>query len=124
MKGAIVLTQSNVQFLAAVDEVRSDLGLELHHKDDHSLQLSDSGGRLLTAFSTAEPGSEWKDVLVASTCGGIRGDQMSGHPVECRWEDLFCLVVVELSARVEAWVVDGDGILWWGGSLEPGKLRL
>jgi hypothetical protein len=49
---------------------------------------------------------------------------MSGHSVECRWEDLFCLVVGELAARVETWVVDGDEALWPGGFIDPGRLRL
>lgn len=124
MKGAIVLVERSVPFLAALNEVRADLGLDLQHADDYSLQLSDPDGRLLTAFATAEPESEWVDALVADSGQGAQADRLTGHSVECRWEDLFCKVVEALAARVAAWVVDSDGVLWRGDSVEPGRLRL
>lgn len=121
-----MVTAPAVAFLTELEAVTREFGLDVLHRSEDSLQVSDPAGRLLTAFSNAEPDWEWNEAVLDETEEVVRLDCMSGYSLECRWEDLFCDVVDALASRtgVTTWVVDGDGVLWRGGSLDPAKVRL
>jgi hypothetical protein len=126
VKGATVALHPSVDFIRELKAAGLDLGHHVKRCHDDYLRLADGEGRKLTAFSGSVLDREWREAELAQTGDVVRLSGLVGHAVECRWNDLFCEVVKALAFRVTTptWVVDTNGILWWGRSLDPQHIFL
>jgi hypothetical protein len=97
---------------------------------DRVAQLTDDEGRL---FTLDERGPEGADSEVREgpfiAADGVRLPDMDvviACPFECRWADLVVRVAgaVARVADVPTWVLDGDGVVWAAGAVDPRRVRL
>lgn len=125
MMGAALVVSPSVEFLTALEEVASELGLG-RFRGDGNVQLTDSEGRLLTAFDDVLPEDVWNDATPRGAKAPLHVTGVVGYAVECRWADLFCEVLgtVAANARTPMWVSDTDGVLWEATDLDPAEICL
>jgi hypothetical protein len=66
-------------------------------------------------FAAADPGQELPDMATAAAV-----------VVSCRWEDLFARLCARIAddSPDPIWVLDGDGVIWPAGSVDPRRIRL
>lgn len=94
---------------------------------DDSFQVVDSMGRHYTFFGVAEPDWEWREHVDTARCPLPAGwPSMHGFAVECRWEDLFVALTMDIASVASGglWIVDGDGVLWPASEVDIDGLRL
>jgi hypothetical protein len=129
VKGALLLAESPHVFTATADVLRGE-GATYIDADGGVVQLTDDDGRLLTVFKQIGEATErtYRDDVEA-VMPGVQPPDMSlvtACDVECRWEDLFVSVMRLLADRLTepVWVLDGDGVLWAAGAVDPRRVVL
>ena len=126
MKAAYLVSRS-ASFEDDVWQAASALGWEVQ---GDVAQVRDEAGRLLTVFGGLgeSHASDWRDDLVPSPALDAAPDLSDALAVsvECRWEDMFATVVRRLAAHLPGptWVVDGNGVVWPAGQVDPGSIQL
>lgn len=95
---------------------------------DGVAQRHDEQGRLFTVFAHPVPEPEWRSDPMTPAEQGPRPDLegLTAVWIECRWDDLFVAEVraLALALPTASWVLDGDGVLWPAGSVDPARVRL
>ena len=105
----------------------TELGAQVR---DGVAQVHDEQDRLLTVFGGLDEkhAPDWRDDLVASPSLAAVPDlgTSTAVAVECRSEELFASWVGRLAGLLPeaAWVVDGDGVVWPAGEVDPQAVRL
>lgn len=94
------------------------------------VQLTDESGRLFTLYERVPAGTEWevRQGPVRPAAGNQVPDlnRVTACPFECRWPDLVARLAAKAAEVSEApvWVLDGDGVVWEAGAVDPANLRL
>lgn len=117
--GHIAAMLVNFGVVAAVDDLEGQV-----------VQLTDEAGRLFTLYERVPVGTEWEfrdgPVRPAEGVQVPDLDRVTACPFECRWPDLVARLA-EMAAIVSegpVWVLDGDGVVWDAGAVDPAKVRL
>lgn len=131
MKGGFFLALDDRLFRRAA-KVVTELGGVQVFDDLHggTLQFADHAGRLFTLFERVYEGTEWEvreGPIIAAQ--GVQLPDMQAViacPFECRWSDLVGHVAEAIARTAEAptWVLDGDGVVWDAGAVDPRKILL
>lgn len=132
MRGGYVLTDDKAVFdrfagaLAGLGEV-----LQVSGSQGTVVQLSDEHGRLFTVFDAVPKGVEWEVFQELPTPSGrrlpsLKCDDLAAFPFESRWPELVARALSAIADVVDerVWLLDGDGVLWDAGSVDPVRLRL
>lgn len=129
MKGAFLLSESQSLFSdACAALVRR--GATYAEGDGGVAQYRDAEGRLFTLFGTVDPEFDWEFREGPFSLAGqaVMPDMstVTACSVECRWEELFAVVVKAIASELTtpAWVLDGDGVLWLASEVDPKRIRL
>lgn len=127
MKGAFLVTE-DVKLFEVAKRVLLRLGGQVS-ADDAVAQLRDETGGLFTVYRVP-PEAEWefKTGKLTPAPRSTLPDMslMKGIAIECRNEFTFVTVVRAIAKTIarEAWVVDGDGMVWCAREVNPAQIRL
>ena len=127
MKGAFLLSE-NSKLFEGVREILDRAGA--HSSSDRVVQLDDGQDHLLTVFGEMDPAYDWEwregDIEMFDGSEPPQLANMTACAVECRWENLFANTMAAIGAGLstQAWVLDGDGVLWPASGVDPASVRL
>ncbi len=128
MKGAIVISDRATLPKDAAQHLPGE-GLTLTYFDGGDVQLMDPSGRLFTLY-------EWDPNMYVDLPDEPRAllDYLQNRAVgfkyeylvDCRWEDLFCRLIQQLSNKIgaELWVWDNSDRLFRSGDLDETVVHL
>lgn len=123
MKGASVVCW-NQQFLVQAEKVLRRSGYNVAG-DERCLQLRE-GGRSLLAYRSEGLMTELRYDIDPKSHPALFSDGALGFLVDCRWEEMFCRVMMCLweGGDMDFIVVDGNGVVWDAKSLDPARIIL
>jgi len=94
------------------------------------VQYADDAGHLFTLYEKVPRGTEWEVREGPFTAApGVEPPDMQVAfpcPFECRWPELVVRLADDIARTAEAptWILDGDGVIWDAGAVDPQKICL
>ncbi len=96
--------------------------------DLRTAQLRTADGTVVTAYTSPEIDREIYNGPLVPASGVDVPDPLEVHAcmIECRSEYVFAELVKSLALELQgrSWILDGDGLVWDAGLVDPRRVRL
>lgn len=130
MRGGFLVAQDVSLYSRAAQTLRRIGAVTAADSFGSMTQFTDDSGRLFTLYENVPDGADW-EVREGpfSFAPGVQPPDMhlvTACPFECRWPDLVALMagVIAQAVEVPTWILDGDGMLWKAGAVDPLEVQL